>query len=207
MFDYFNSTRKANHILARIAKTAFNSAETKPIVEFQGTSASLASGKIILRLSKLDSTVWKVCAPKKTESSGKKVITLDENFNPSAEKNKEKLAKKRKVDGNNLQVGRTENDGTPCKKRRVLIRKIKSSKKWDVSVICEPKSSVRRSKRLAARSGNKQKIEDSAVTDFNFSAVVSQSTVRRKDQSCLKACPHKSSRRIQSLRSSSNVPS
>merc|ERR1712200_45700 len=115
MFDYFNSTRRANHILARIAKTVFNSAETKPIVECQGTSASLASGKIILRLSKLDSTVWKVCAPsaKETECSGKKVINLDDNFNPLAEKNKKKLAKKRKINGIFLQAGRTENDGVP----------------------------------------------------------------------------------------------
>ena len=63
MFDYFSSTRKANQILARVAKTAFASEYTKTIVEYQGTSASLASRKIILRLSKLDSTRWKVCAP------------------------------------------------------------------------------------------------------------------------------------------------
>ena len=70
MFDYFNSTRRANQILARVAKKAFKSAETKPTVKCQGTSASLASGKIILKLSKLDSTRWKVCAPlvKNTES-------------------------------------------------------------------------------------------------------------------------------------------
>ena len=60
MFDYFSSTRKANQILARVAKKAFACEDTKTIVECQGASASLASGKIILRLSKLDNTIWKV---------------------------------------------------------------------------------------------------------------------------------------------------
>ena len=85
------------------------------------------------------------------------------------------MAKKRKIDSNNLQVCTTESDKIPCKKRLVHVRKISSSKKWDVSVICESKSSIRRSKRLAAKT-------NSAGTDFNCSAVVSLSTVRRKDQ-------------------------
>ena len=99
MFDYFNSTRKANRILAGVKK-AFKSEDTKTIVEYQGTSASLASEKIILRLSKLDSTVWKVCTSlvKNTGNSIKKIITSDDNFYPSAKKNKEML--ERKINGN-----------------------------------------------------------------------------------------------------------
>ena len=44
-----------------------------------------------------------------------------------------------------LQVpkNRTEDDKIPSKKRRILIRKIKSSKKGNVSVICESKPSIR----------------------------------------------------------------
>ena len=207
MFDYFNSTRKANHILARIAKTTFNSAETKPIVECRGTFASSASEKIILRLSKIDGTAWKICAPlvMVTEGSGENIINSGDIFNPLKEKSKEKLAKKRKIDGNNLQVGRTEDDRVPSKKRCVIIRKIKSRTKEDVSENCVSKPPIRRSNRLAAKAVNK--IEDSSGTDFNFSAVAIQSKVRRKDPSCLKVYPHKPSRRIQSVRSNSNVQS
>lgn len=78
---------------------------------------------------------------KNTESLGKKIFTSNDIFSTTVEKNKEKLNKKRKVNGNNLQVekGRTESDRILCKNRRVLIRKIKSSKKGGVSVICELK--------------------------------------------------------------------
>ena len=149
----------------------------------------------------------KVCAllVKNTESSGEKIITSGNTFNPSSQKSKEKLAKKRKIDGNNLQVGRTEDARIPSKKRCVIIRKIKSRTKEDVSENCVSKPPIRRSNRLAAKAVNK--IEDSAGTDFNCSAVAIQSKVRRKDPSCLKVYPHKPSRRIQSLRSNSNVPS
>ena len=62
MFDYFNSTRKANQILAGVKK-AFKSEDLETVVECQGNSASLVSGKFIFRLRKLDSIMWKVCAP------------------------------------------------------------------------------------------------------------------------------------------------
>ena len=207
MFDYFNSTRRANFILARIAKKAFNSAETKPIVECRGNSASLVSKKITLRLTKIDNTIWKVCAPlvRVTEGSGENIINSGDIFNRLKEKSKEKLAKKRKIDGNNLQVGRTEDARIPSKKRCVIIRKIKSRTKKDISVNCVSKPPIRRSNRLAAKAVNK--IEDSSGTDFNFSAVAIQSKVRRKDPSCLKVYPHKPNRRIQSVRSNSNVQS
>ena len=203
MFDYFNSARKANQILARIAKKAFNSEETKPIVECNENSGSLDSGKIVLKLSKLDSTMWKVSALK-TENSGEKVIISDDIFNPSAQKCKEKLSKKRKLGGKNLQFeeGRAE---TPCKKRRVLVKKIK---KRDVSDI-DSKNSIRRSKRLATKSEKNQNIEYSAVTNLYCSAIVSQPLKGKKstkDQSYLKADSHKP-RQYQNLRSSSNVPS
>ena len=205
MFDYFNSTRKANQILARIAKIAFNSEETKPIVACHENSSSLDSGKIVLKLSKLNRTMWKVSTPlaKKTESSGEKVVTSDDIFNPSAQKSKKKLAKKRKLGGKNLQVeeGRVE---IPRKKRRVLVKKIM---KRDDSIICISNSSIRRSKRLATKAEEIQNIKDKAVADLYCSAIVSQPSKRKKsteDQSCLKAEGHKL-RRIQN--SSSNFPS
>ena len=205
MFDYFNSTKKANQILARVAKKAFKSAETKPTVKCRGNSTCLASGKIILRLSKLDSVRWKVCAPlkKKPEYSEEKIIASDDIFNPSSQKNKEKLAKKRKLDDKSLQVekGRAE-DRIPRKKFRLLSKNIKSSKKEDIRVSSELKSSTRRSKRLATKVDKKQKFEESAVTDL-LSAIVSQPSKRKnstKNQSCSNIKP-------QNLRSSSNVPS
>ena len=204
MFDYFNSTKKANQILARVAKKAFKSAETKPTVKCRGNSTCLASGKIILRLSKLDSVRWKVCAPlkKKPEYSEEKIITSD-IFNPSSQKSKEKLAKKRKLNDKSLQVekGRAE-DRIPRKKFRLLSKNIKSSKKDDIRVSSELKSSTRRSKRLATKVDKKQKFEESAVTDL-LSAIVSQPSKRKnstKNQSCSNIKP-------QNLRSSSNVPS
>ena len=204
MFDYFNSTRRANQILARVAKKAFKSAETKPTVKCRGNSTCLASGKIILRLSKLDSVRWKVCAPlkKKPEYSEEKIITSD-IFNPSSQKSKEKLAKKRKLDDKSLQVekGRAE-DRIPRKKFRLLSKNIKSSKKEDIRVSSELKSSTRRSKRLATKVENKQKFEESAVIDL-LSAIVSQPTKRKnstKNQSF-------SNKKPQNLRSSLNVPS
>ena len=68
-------------------------------------------------VSKLDSNVWKVCASlvKNAGNSGKNIINSDDNFYPSTEKNKEKLAKKRKIDSNKLQVNRTESIRIPCK--------------------------------------------------------------------------------------------
>ena len=153
--------------------------------------------------------MWKVSTPlaKKTESSGEKVVTSDDIFNPSAQKSKKKLAKKRKLGGKNLQVeeGRAESDSNPCKKRRVLVKKIK---KRDVSDI-DSKNSIRRSKRLATKSEKNQNIEYSAVTNLYCSAIVSQPLKGKKstkDQSYLKADSHKP-RQYQNLRSSSNVPS
>ena len=199
MFDYFNSTRRANQILARIAKTAFNSAETKPIVECH---ENLASGKIVLKLRKLDSSMWKVCAPvaKKIESSCKKVITSDDIFNPSAQMSKKKLAKKRKLESKNLQVeeGIAKSDRNPCKKRRVLVKKIK---KRDASVICTSKNSIRRSKRLATKAEKIQNIKDKAVADLYCSTIVSQPSKRKKSAEDNKP------RRIQKLRPRSNDPS
>ena len=122
--------------------------------------------------------MWKVCASlvKNAGNSGKNIINSDDNFYPSTEKNKEKLAKKRKIDSNKLQVNRTESIRIPCKKRRVFIIKIK---KRGGSVICESKNSIRC--RLAEKSEKKQKFKDSAVTYLYCSAIVSQPS-KRKNQ-------------------------
>ena len=50
------------------------------------TSACLGSEKIILRLSKLDSTLWKVCdlILENTQSSSVKIVAADNIFNTSA---------------------------------------------------------------------------------------------------------------------------
>ena len=211
MLDYFNSTRRANQVLARIAKTAFAYEETKPFVECQRNSSSLDSGKIILRLSKLNSTKWKVWAPldsKKTGSLDGNIITLDDISNHFRKSSKVKIAKKRKLNDEKFQVqkGRTDDAKIPYKKCHVNIKIKKSSKKGDVNVNCESKNSIRRSKRLVTKAENKQKVENSAETNFNSSAIVSHFKRKNsnKHQSYLKANPQK---RIQYLRSSSNVSS
>ena len=72
----------------------------------QGTFASLASEKIILRLIKLDIIMQKVIVPlvKNTKSSSKKIITSGNTFNPSIQNSKEKLTEKRKLNDKILQV-------------------------------------------------------------------------------------------------------
>ena len=78
MFNDFNSTRVANQILARVEKSVFTSADTKPIVKRKTASANLACEKLILKFTKLDKAMWKVCALlviKKIESAGKNIIT------------------------------------------------------------------------------------------------------------------------------------
>ena len=100
------------------------------------------------------------------------------------------MAKKRKLDDKSLQIekGRTEDGKNPYKKRRVATKKIKSSKNGVVTVVsCESKHSIRRSSRLATKSQNKQKIEDSAETNFNCLEIVSQPLERTQDHSCTKS--------------------
>ena len=73
----FDSTRVANHLLAKIAKDTFVSADTKQIVGRRETCANLGCKKLILRYKKLNQATWKVCDMKKSGNSTKMIINLD----------------------------------------------------------------------------------------------------------------------------------
>ena len=109
--NYFNSTRIADQILARVAKSIFTTAD---IIDCQET---LDCDKIISRFTKLDKATWKVCAPldiKKTESVNGN-ITLDGVVNPSAKEKLDTILKRK----HEVQKGREKDAKIPFKKRRV----------------------------------------------------------------------------------------
>ena len=208
LFDYFNSTRVANHLLAKIAKEAFVSADTKQIVGRRETCANLGCKKLILRYKKLNQATWKVCDMKKSGNSTKMIINLDIVFKNPFQRSIKKLAKKRNLNDKNLQIqnGRKEDGKNPFKKRRVAKKRSSLTKKGYVSVSCKLKNSTRRSSRLATKAQNKQKNKDSAKTNFNCSEIVSQPSERTKYQCCSKS-KLQFQYRIQNLISSSNVSS